>query len=189
MGLQDDVAEAMRLLYQRGLVSVAGGNVSVYYAPLGYVFISPTGMPRHRVGPDSVAIIKLDGSVVNGRPSSEWRLHIEIYRRLGGRGVSAVVHAHPRAVLAAVASGVELDVGLLNEAALRLGCVARVPRLPPGTWELARATASALESTGCRGAVLEGHGAVTVGPSLWEALDAMESLEDLAWITLQASRC
>lgn len=183
-----EVAEAIRLLYQRGLVSVAGGNVSFHSEEEGLVYITPTGLPRHRVTAGDVAVMTLDGRVVRGRPSSEWRLHVEVYRRLGGGGVRAVVHAHPRSVLAASSAGIELDVGMLNEAALRLGCVARVPRIKPGTWELARATASALESTGCRGAVLEGHGAVTVGSTVWEALDAMESLEDLAWMALHASR-
>ena len=185
-GAAEAVAEALRLLYERGLVQVTGGNVSVLSGDV--VYISPTGVPRHRLTWRDVAVIGLDGSVVKGRPSSEWRMHVEVYRRLSGRGVSAVVHAHPRSVLAASTAGLELDVNVFTEAKLRLGCVASVPPMEPGTWELARAVASALDSTGCKAAVMEGHGAVTVAGDPWRALDAMESLEDLAWILLTSSK-
>ena len=181
-----DVVEVLSLLYRRGLVQVTGGNVSVFEG--GLVYISPTGLPRHRLSPGDVAVMTLDGGVLRGRPSSEWRMHLEVYRRLGSKGVRAVVHAHPPKVLAAVEAGVELDAALFTEARLRIGCVVVVPRLEPGTRELAEAVASALEGSGCRAAVLRGHGAVTVSDSLWRALDAMESLEDLASITLDAVR-
>ena len=179
------VAEVLKLLYERRLVQVTGGNVSALQE--GLVYITPTGLPRHRLTWRDIAVIGLDGRVFRGRPSSEWRMHVEIYKRLSGRGVSAVVHAHPPRVLAAVEAGLRLDASLFTEAKLRLGCVALVPRLEPGTWELARAAASALESSGCRAVVLAGHGAVTVAGDLWRALDAMESLEDLAEIALASA--
>jgi L-fuculose-phosphate aldolase len=178
-----DVSEALRLLYERGLVQVKGGNVSV--AEGGLVYITPSGVPRHRVGWMDVAVIDMDGRVVRGRPSSEWRMHLAIYRAL--EWARAVVHAHPRAVLSASTLGFKLHSELLEEARARLSCVAYVPWKKPGSWELAESAASTLRSTGCRAAVLERHGAVTVASDLWEALDAMEALEDLAWITLISS--
>lgn len=178
------VVDVLRLLYYRGLVQVRGGNVSMLSG--GLVYITPTGKPRHTLDWRDAALIDLEGRVYRGRPSSEWRMHVEIYKRLSAAGVRSVVHAHPRAVLAASLAGVQLDPQVFTEARHSLGCIAKVPRLEPGTWDLARAVADALEGTGCRAAVLEGHGAVTVAGDPYEALDAMEALEDLAWITLHA---
>ncbi len=178
------VVDVLRLLYQRGLVQVRGGNVS-YLAGDGNVYITPTGVPRHRLTWRDAAVMTLDGRVLAGRPSSEWRMHLAIYRTLGG--VRSVVHAHPRSVLAAAEAGLRLDPSIFTEASISLGCVAEVPRIKPGTQELADAVARALASSGCRAAVLKGHGAVTVAEDPYRALDAMEALEDLAWITL-ASR-
>jgi len=180
----ETVVDVLRRLYERGLVQVRGGNVS-YRAPDGLIYITPTGAPRHKLTWRDAAVLTPDGRVVAGRPSSEWRMHLEVYRRLPDAG--SVVHAHPRSVLAAAQARVKLDPSIFTEARLSLGCVAGVPRLEPGTEELARAVAEALASTGCRAAVLEGHGAVTVAGDPYRALDAMEALEDLAWIML-ASR-
>ncbi len=176
------VAEVLKAMYKRGLVQVKGGNVSVYSG--GLVYISPSGVPRHKLEWSDVAVMDLEGGIFRGRPSSEWRMHVAIYRKLGSKGVSAVVHAHPKTVLALDAIGVEPEVNLLAEAKIRLGCVARVPFITPGTWDLAEAVAQALNASGCRAVIMERHGAVTVSSGLWDAVDAMESLEDLAWIAL-----
>ncbi|MEB3851049.1 MAG: class II aldolase/adducin family protein [Desulfurococcales archaeon] len=179
------VADVMRLLYSRGLVSVRGGNVSVVDRGSGLVYISPSGMPRHLIGPRDVAVIRLDGSVVEGMPSSEWRMHVEIYRRIPG--AAAVVHAHGSMAVAAAEAGVALRVGVLNEASYSLGGCGEVPvapRVQPGTWELARAVAGVLESSGCRGAVMRGHGMVAYGETVYHALDAVEAIEELARVEL-----
>ena len=175
------VAEAMRLLYERGLVSLRGGNVSVVDRERGLVYISPSGMPRHLIDAGDVAVIDLDGRVLEGRPSSEWRMHVEIYRRIPG--AAAVVHAHAPTAVAAASAGLELRVSSMVEASYSLGnceAVPVAPWAPPGTWELARAVAGALESSGCRGAIMERHGVVAYGESVYHALDAVEAMEDLA---------
>ncbi len=175
------VVDVLKRLYERGLVQVRGGNVS-YLAPDGLIYITPTGTPRHKLTWRDAAVMTLDGKVVAGRPSSEWRMHIEIYKRLDE--VNSVVHAHPRSVLAAAEAGIPLNPDIFTEARYSIGCISWVERIEPGTQELADSVASTLHSTGCRAAVLKGHGAVTVANDPYRALDAMEALEDLAWITL-----
>ncbi len=174
------VADVMRLLYSRGLVSVRGGNVSVRDGER--IYISPSGMPRHLIEPGDVAVIGLDGGVVEGVPSSEWRMHVEIYKRIPR--AKAVVHAHGTMTVAAAELGIPLRVGKLGEAVYSLGecgVVPVVPRIKPGTWELARGVAGALESSSCRGAVMAGHGMVAYSEhSVYHALDAVEALEELA---------
>ncbi len=186
---------AMRVLHDRGLVNLRGGNASARFSlPYGvtYIYITPSGKPKPLLDPLDIAVMTLDGGVVEGRPSSEFRLHLAVYRARDD--ATAVVHAHnPLTVAAAKLGLVEELFKVSVEARYYLGrCVARVPYLEPGSQELAEATARALK--GCDTAVLEGHGAVAVGVSkdpveaVYEAVDRLEALEDAARILL-ASRC
>ncbi|MCE4628281.1 MAG: class II aldolase/adducin family protein [Desulfurococcales archaeon] len=182
MGFEEDVARVMRWMYQRGLVQVRGGNASILDRARGEIVISPSGIPRPLVGPELVARILPDGTPVRGRPSSEWRMHAAIYRKQP-RAV-AVVHAHPRSVLALTLRGGHIDPGLMSEAGLQISCVGRVPYIRPGTWALAEAVADEAVR-GCNAIIMERHGvAVWSEHSIYHALDILEALEDLAWISL-----
>ncbi len=179
------IADVMRLLYSRGLVQVKGGNVSFFDRREGLVYITPTGVPRHVIREDDIAIMSLDGRTLVGTPSSEYRLHVSIYRDV--EGSIAVVHAHPPSLIALYEAGLRLDVGVLSEASIRVGCVAEVPPITPGTQELADAVVNALKAGGCRAAVLRRHGvAVYSNVDAYDALDAVEALEDAARIILMA---
>ena len=181
------LVEAMRLLYGRGLVNLLGGNASAKLVlPDGtsFIYITPSGAVKPLLSPEDIAVMAPDGTVYEGRPSSEYRLHLAIYSRRGD--VRAVVHAH--AVLPVVMDrlGVGVRRELLGvEADYYLGrCVARVPSLPPGSQELADAAARALSE--CDVAILESHGVVAVGTSedpvkaVFEAVDRIEVLSQLS---------
>ncbi len=190
------VAEAMRLLYQRGLVDVRGGNVSARVRlPWGQelVYITPTGSvkPKHAVEPDDVAVVDLGGEVLEGRPSIEYRMHLEVYRRL--KEASAVAHAHNPLTVALAGAGVrveELAPRMLLE--LRVAAprgVGRVPPLEPGSVELARAVGECLSRHDV--CILEEHGAVAVGfgdpvSAVYQAVDRLELLE-MASLTVLVS--
>ena len=182
-----EVADAIRLLYARGLTQLRGGNVSAVDRAAGLVYITPTGVPRHLIREDDVAVVDLDGNVVVGTPSSEVRLHLAIYRSIPD--AAAVVHAHPYPVLALYEGGASLDLSLSTEASYRVTCVAEVPPLQPGTQELADAAAEALRRSGCNAAVLRRHGIVVYSRAgLYDAVDAAEALSDLASMQL-AMKC
>ncbi len=186
---REQVAEVMRLLYSRRLVSILGGNASIIDRDEGIVYISPTGIPRTRITVDDVAVLTMDGRVVEGKPSSEWRMHLEIYRRI--RDATAIVHAHPpytllvsRLASKGLTPRLSDALNVLSEAGISAGgCVAEAPWAPPGTEELADRVASALAGSRCRVAVMERHGVVAYSPdSIYRALDAVEAIEDLARI-------
>jgi L-fuculose-phosphate aldolase len=181
----------MRLVYGRGLVNLRGGNASVKVVlPDGtvFVYISPSCGAKNDINPMDVAVMDPGGHVYWGRPSSEYRMHLEVYRRVSG--ATAVVHAHNPSVVLALRLGVQLDPRLLGvEASYYLdGCIGNVPELPPGTQELAEAVADTLRE--CPVAAMEGHGAVAVSTrrdpfeAIVEAVDRLEALEDLARASL-----
>jgi len=174
----EEVVEYYRLLYLRGQTTLLSGNISVRVGDL--VAITPTSAPKPLLRPSDLVYIDLEGRVVggSGAPSSEWRMHVAIYRRRPD--VGAVVHTH--AVLPTVLAE-RIDAGLLLESESYLGGgIAVVPPLKPGTWELAEAVAEALSRANV--AVMKKHGVVAVGPTLAEAVNRAEVVNDLAWATL-----
>ncbi|MCE4605063.1 MAG: class II aldolase/adducin family protein [Desulfurococcales archaeon] len=177
---REDLATVMRLLYTRGLVQVRGGNASIVDRSRGLVYITPTGVPRHLVSPRDIALITLDGDVVEGSPSSEWRMHVAIYRVI--QDASAIVHAHPPHTIAAGELG-GLDVSLTTEASYNITCISLAPPLTPGTWSLAESVAKMLSQNGCNVAIMRRHGVVAYSSkTVYHALDAVEAVEDLAKI-------
>ena len=184
---REAIVRVMGLLYRRGLINIMGGNASIIDRDRGLVYISPSAVPKNLLEPGDIAVIDMDGNVVEGKPSSEYRLHLEVYRRIDS--AEAVLHAHlPHAVLAGDL-GLNLDPERYIESKYTVGkCVAIVERLPSGTKELAEATAQALYESGCKVAILLGHGAVAYSDkTIYNALDALEGLEFLSYIEYMKS--
>ncbi|MCC6019900.1 MAG: class II aldolase/adducin family protein [Thermoproteaceae archaeon] len=175
---EEEVLRYARLLYERGHVTLLSGNVSVRVGDV--VILTPSSRPKPLLSRESLVWMSLDGSVVRGylKPTSEWRMHIAIYRRRPD--VGAVVHTHN--VLPTLLAH-RINLALLSESEAYLGSrVAVVPYFKPGSGELADAVASALE--GCDVAVLRRHGVVAVGRDLADAVNKVEALADAALATL-----
>lgn len=169
--LRAQVAEVSVALAQAGLVVGTAGNVSARSGDL--VAVTPTGSRLHALRPEEIAIVDLDGHLVDGplAPTSELPLHLAVYREYGG---GAVVHTHPPMGTAVACVADELPC--IHYALLTLGGAVRVaPYATFGTDELAASVVEALE--GRTAALLGGHGAVTYGDDLQAALDATELLE------------
>ncbi len=174
------LADAMKLMYERGLVSAFAGNISVRLQD--GMAITPSGVHRHLLDVDDIVVVDWEGRRKWGKrkPSSEWRMHAAIYR--ARKDVYSVVHAHPRAVVALSELG--FSPRGLAETKLFFGDnIPLVEKLPPGSEKLAEATSEALRSGG-KAAVLASHGAVTLGRDVWEAEGLMEVLEEAAEILL-----
>ena len=60
------------------------------------VAIKPSAVPYGLMTPEDVPLLDLEGRVVEGRcaPSSEWRMHLGVYRARPDAG--GVVHTHSR---------------------------------------------------------------------------------------------
>ena len=181
---EEAVVDVMKSLYQRGLVQVRGGNASVVDRDQMIVYMSPTGVPRLLLEPKDIAILEYpSGRIIRGSPTSEWRMHLAVYE--ADPNAVAVVHAHPKNLLALTYRGEPLQLDLLSEAKLRATCVSRIPFIQPGSQELAEAVGNAVRSTGCNVIVLEGHGLLVYSSdSPYHALDLLEAIEDLAYIQL-----
>ncbi|MBR3127545.1 MAG: class II aldolase/adducin family protein, partial [Solobacterium sp.] len=80
--------------YAEKLFAGTSGNLSMYDPDSGIMTITPTSIPYETILPEDMVAMKLNGEVVDGHyaPSSEWRLHAEIYKAFPEAG--AVVHSH-----------------------------------------------------------------------------------------------
>ncbi len=175
-GLPRRLVEAARAMAQRGLARGSSGNVSARIE--GGILITASGVPYERLSEDGIVEIDFEGKKRSGEgePSSEWRMHVEIYRRR--RDAAAIVHTHsPYATAAAIALK-SLPIVHDEGKILFGGEIPVSEHAPPGTWELARAAADGL---GAGSAVLIArHGAVTVGDTPEEALSLAEKVEEMA---------
>ncbi|GAB6946643.1 class II aldolase/adducin family protein [Vulcanisaeta sp. JCM 16161] len=175
------IVEIFRLAYVRRLVDLLGGNASARLSS-DEVLITPTSMPKVLMKPQSIVKIRLDGTVISGgNPSSEWRMHVGIYRVRDD--VRFVLHTHPPNILALTRAGLKIDLSL-SEAISYVGEIAEVPYLKPGSAELADAVSKAISRRNVTAVILKNHGLVTVGSTPYEALNRAEVLENLAYITL-----
>jgi L-fuculose-phosphate aldolase len=181
--LRNEVAEACAMLARAGLVVGAAGNVSARDGDL--VAVTPTGARLAAIDAGDVAIVDLEGTLVDGplAPTSELPLHLAVYRRFDA---AAVVHTHPP--MATALACVRDELPCFHYTLLTLGGSVRVaPYARYGTDELAAGVVDALD--GRRAALMACHGAVTYGSDLQSAVDATELLEWACGVYVHASAC
>jgi L-fuculose-phosphate aldolase len=173
--LRTRLCEAYRDFERLGLSSGSAGNVSVRWS--GGMLISPAGATAASAAPEAFVAMALDGDVhSDGKPSSEWAMHAEIYRRT--QNAQAVVHAHPDACVALscqrrVIPAFHYMIASFGGSDVPCSCYA-----PFGSNELALAAASALE--GRSACLLANHGMICHAKSLSEAIANALKLEVLA---------
>jgi L-fuculose-phosphate aldolase len=177
------IVRVCKLMWERGLIAGPDGNVSVRIS-FEHVLVTPRGFSKASVEENDLVLVKLDGKRVGGRhePSSELAMHLAIYR--AREDVNAVVHAHPPVATAFAVAGIGLPGNVLPELAVQMGEVPVVPYATPGTEAMPDAIAPFLPNHDAF--LLANHGATTVGCTLAEAHQRMESLEHSANILLTA---
>lgn len=181
--LRAEIVEVGRRLYAKGLIAGNEGNVSVRIGEA--LLMTPAGVCKGFLAPEAIVRTDLEGRALEPgkRVTSEAAMHAAVYARRPDAG--AVVHAHPPTATAFAVAGIPLDRPLTAEAVLTLGPVPVVPYGTPSTKELSSRVAAAI--CDAHALLLANHGALTVGDTLARAWERMETLEQLARVTL-ASR-
>lgn len=173
--VKSQLVQYSRLAHERGLTAAFGGNLSIRQGKL--IFIKATGAVMDDMTKEQVAVIDMNGKQLSAiRPSSEYRLHLAIYR--DRPDVKAIAHLHPPySIIAATMLEMELPI-ITPEAELYLRRIPIVPFRPAGTKELAEAVAEVICQSDA--VLMEKHGIVTVGKSLREAFYKAELVEESA---------
>lgn len=170
------IIETARRLDALGFMPSKSGNVSVRIEA-GFR-ITPSGLPYAALAEADLVDVAPDGRVLAGerRPSSEWRLHAEIYA--ARPDAQAIVHTHsPRATaLSCARRGLPPFHYMI---ALAGGCDIRCSAYATfGTAQLALAAIPAL--AGRRACLLANHGVVAIGSSSAAAETLAREVENLA---------
>lgn len=176
--------ETCRRLAAGGLLPGTSGNVSCRTRT--GMLVTPSGARAAELEPDELVAMDLDGNLAEGtgKPSSEWRMHALIYRRVPEAGAVVHTHADHCTAIACCRRGIPAFHYLV--AAFGGAEVPCLPYAPFGTPPLAAAAAAGLvERSAC---LLANHGAVSRGKNLADAAARAELLELLARQYLLALR-
>ena len=182
---RDEIVEFMQRIYGYGMTTTSGGNLSIR-DDNGDVWVSPAGYDKGSLAPHDIVCVHPDGSTTGPhRPSSELPFHLAIYA--ARPDVRAVVHAHPPALVAFSLAGTVPDTRIIPKARLICGDVGFAPYELPGSDALGRSIA-AVFARGHDTVVLENHGIVCSGSTLFEAFQRFETLDFCARLTIEAHR-
>ena len=182
--LRAGIVAACRDLADRGLTSGTSGNVSARLAAA--MLISPSATPYADMTPASVAAMQIeagDGDWAGPlRPSTEWRMHRDLYR--ARPDIAAIVHCHsPFATALSIARGpipaCHYMIAAFGGTEVRCADYATF-----GTQELSDAVVAAMaERQGC---LLANHGQITGAATLANALALACELEELSALYLRS---
>jgi L-fuculose-phosphate aldolase len=167
---------ACRALVRRGLVVGTAGNVAVRRDPRRF-FVSPTGMAYDALTPDDVPLVDLDGRWFGRRrPSSEWRMHRDVFAARAQ--VGAIVHTHSLEATSLACTGRGIPAFHYMVAVAGGEDIRCAPYRPFGTQALSDAALAALADR--RACLLANHGVLALGGDLPAALALAAEVEDLA---------
>jgi len=176
-----EIARFMRRLYNRGLTTTSGGNISLRVSD-DTILITPSATDKGRMKWKEVGILSIIGENLTPdlKLSIESEMHLNIFKR--NNEILSIVHAHPVFASSFTAMNAVINTSLTAEARVICGEPLLVPYAVMGSPELAEAVADC--STRSDVLLLENHGVLTTGTSLLQAFDKLEVLENAARMTL-----
>jgi L-fuculose-phosphate aldolase len=187
--LRAEVVRIGRLLWEKGFIAASDGNLSVRLGR-DRMLATPSGLSKGFLAESDVVLCNLEGQPLYSsyqrgekcNPSSEILLHLEVYRQRPD--VQAVVHAHPPLAIAFTIAGISLAECVLPEVVVNLGQIPTTAYATPSTAEGPEVVRELIRSHDAL--ILDRHGTVTVGATLFEAYMKLEKVEHLAQVTLAA---
>jgi L-fuculose-phosphate aldolase len=168
------VIEAGLRLLNEGLVTRTWGNVSIK-ADENHMLITPSGRKYEDLTVDDIVLVNINTSEYDGsiKPSSEHKLHSEIYRTRPE--INAVIHTHQMNASTCAAARREVPP-ILDDMVQLIGTSVRVaPYALPSTSKIVKGTIRALK--GRMAALMANHGAVCIGRDIDEAFVVCQVLE------------
>lgn len=170
------VVAALQYLVEAGLTSGSSGNVSVRTGK--GMLVTPTGVLPRDLKAEHIVSMQLDGTIDEGQltPSSEWRMHADIYA--GKPGLDAVVHCHSSyaTILACAHRSIPAQHYMIASSGSYEIPLAEYATF--GSQALSNAALAALStSLAC---LLANHGQLATGVNLEVAMKLAELVEELA---------
>jgi len=179
------VAATMRRLYDQGLTTCSGGNISLRIDN-DHFLITPSALDKGSITYRQIALFTFSGKNLTPelKPSIETDMHRKIL--IARKDIQTVVHAHPKhASFLSATKSHRIRTDLLAEARFLLKEPAFAPYALMGTSGLGDIAAAALKND-MVALILENHGILTIGKTLLQAFDRIEVLEAAAEMTMMS---
>ncbi len=187
--IAEQIIAAARLLFERRLLDMAGGNLSVRHGD--DIFISPRysgSKQQWQLEPSDIISGNLYDAELLSHPrmSREGKVHLGVYRNFAD--VGAVIHAHPFHILPFCAASRPIEPML--EQTQKFGVIKVVKAAPAHSAELAANVVEGLAGQEtviqkqAAAVVLPHHGIVVAGKDLLAVVDALERIDVNAWCIL-----
>jgi L-fuculose-phosphate aldolase len=184
--LRKAVIETCLAMNEEGINQGTSGNVSVRTEE-GFL-ITASGIPYKKMKPEHIVEMDLEGGYRGDYlPSTEWRMHLDIFKARPEAG--AIVHVHSTYATAIACLRKEVPafhymIGVTGGTSLRVSDYAEF-----GTAELSATMLKAMEGrTAC---LLANHGQICFGPTLEKALWLAGEIEALCkqyWAAIVAGK-
>lgn len=169
------VIDTCRAMNAAGINQGKAGNISVRWRD--GMLITPTGMPYDALKPSDIVTLDAEGAPAGRRsPSSEWRMHHDIYRAFPE--AAAVLHAHPINCTAIACLGEGIPAFHYMVAMAGGPTIRCAPYATFGTQELSDGMIKALK--GRKACLLANHGMICWEATLEKALALAIEVETLA---------
>jgi L-fuculose-phosphate aldolase len=184
--LRQQVIDTCLAMNEDGINQGTSGNVSVRTEE-GFL-ITASGIPYKKMKPVHVVEMDLDGGYRGDfLPSTEWRMHMDIFKARPEAGAIVHVHSIYATVLACLRREVpafHYMIGVTGGVSLRVSDYAEF-----GTQELSDTMLKAME--GRSACLLANHGQICFAPNLEKALwlaGEIEALCQMFWATTVAGK-
>lgn len=172
------VIEVSEYVFERGLVSGKAGNVSVRFKNDGkdVVAITPTLKSLADLKEEDIVLIDENGNnLTKGKASSEYNMHLAIYREKPE--INGIVHTHSPYATGFAFSDKKIK-RLEGFGAIKSEYLKEIPYEKPGSLELAESAAKALKDEDV--IILKNHGVIATGETVQEAGALVEFTEEIA---------
>jgi L-ribulose-5-phosphate 4-epimerase len=181
---REEVSALHAELLRWGLVTWTSGNVSARVRDLGsgmeLAVIKPTGLGYHELTPESMVVVDLAGTVVEGRltPSSDTSSHLYVYRQLPE--VGGVVHTHSPYATAWAARGEPIPCAITAMADEFGADIPVGPFALIGAEAIGEGIVATLKGHRSPAVLMDRHGVFTIGATGRAAVKAAVMCEDVA---------
>jgi L-fuculose-phosphate aldolase len=178
--LVQDVVRGAKAIFNKKLVEVGEGNVSVRYPKKEELFITKSFNTYERMTNDDVSHLMFDGTIIKGNksPSKEFQLHIALFKSRPKAQCVIHTHSYYATILSVCRKKIPI---LMEEMILFLGGEVSVSKFGLAhTNEIGKV---ALDAMGFTNAVLlANHGALVCGRTVDHAVKIAEIVEKMALI-------
>ncbi len=182
--IKAEVLKYAQNLHIDKLVAGTSGNVSFYDRENKVMVITPSSVNYMEISTENIMVMDLDGNIKegDGRPSSEWQMHAEVYKNRDD--LNAVIHTHSPAATTFAVLQEEIPVILVEMVPYLKGDIMVSDFALPGTPDVGTVALKVLLNRNA--CLLASHGVLTVGTDLLNAYEAAIYTEDVANIYLKA---